>query len=379
MPAVGAREIAAAVRVLARGDLSRHAGKAPSVTDRFEQELARFAGVAHALAVNSGTSALMSAFAALRIGPGDEVLVPAYTWISSAAAAVAVGAVPVLVDVDETLTMDPDDLERKITPRSRAVVPVHMLNLVCDLGRLLPMARAKGLLVVEDACQALGVRYHGRLVGQFGDAAALSFNQHKNIRSGEGGAVLTSSDETYVRALMFHDVGTFIRNRVLPHDEEPFVGMNLRMPELSSAVLRPQLARLEQQMTRRRRRRAVVVERLQGRQGLRISPHHSPEDAVGLTVLFDEPRDAQRFAEQPGVVRLADTGRHVYTNWQAVVGRRTFDSRMNPWSGDAVADYSAQACARTLDVLERTCTIALEPHVPLPVLRSRAARYARSV
>lgn len=375
MVAVGAREISAAVATLARGRLSRYAGSAPSLTDRFETELQSALGVRHALAVNSGTSALMTALAALRIGPGDEVLVPAYTWISSAAAAVALGAVPVLVEVDETLTMDPEDLQRKITSRSRAVVPVHMLNLVCDMDRLLPVARAHRLKVVEDACQAMGVRYRGKPVGSFGDAAALSFNQHKNIRCGEGGAVLTDDADTYSRALMFHDVGSFIRAERLPPGEAPFVGLNLRMPELSSAILRPQLARLERQMERRRKRRQMTVERLHAQGRVRVSPHHSPADAVGLTVLFDDVADAVRFAQQRGVVRLADTGRHVYTNWQAVVGRRTFDDRVNPWLTGA-GDYSPESCPRTLDVLARTCSIALNPDVPLPVLRGRARGYA---
>ena len=203
--------VAAAVRTVARGRLSRYAGHVPSTTDRFETELASFVGVEHALAVNSGTSALFSALAALHVGPGDEVLVPAYTWVSDAAAAVALGAVPVLVEVDESLTIDPDDLERKITSRTRAVVPVHMLNLVADMDRILTVAQVHRVAVVEDACQAIGVTYRGRRVGAIGDAGAFSFQQNKNLKSGEGGAILTQDSTIYSRARMFHDLGSYIR------------------------------------------------------------------------------------------------------------------------------------------------------------------------
>jgi dTDP-4-amino-4,6-dideoxygalactose transaminase len=177
------------------------------------------------------------------------VLVPAYTWISTAAAPVLLGAIPVLVEIDATLTMDPADLESKITPRTRAVVPVHMLNLPADMDRIMDIARRHGLLVVEDACQAVGVTYRSRHLGSIGDAGAFSFNQHKNIRAGEGGAVLVDDERTYVRAAMLHDVGAYTRGR-LTHDELPFVGMNLRMPEVSSAVVRPQLRRLHKRMAR---------------------------------------------------------------------------------------------------------------------------------
>jgi dTDP-4-amino-4,6-dideoxygalactose transaminase len=367
-------EAIAAVTTLARGRLSRYAGDGPSTTDRFEAELASFVGVTHALAVNSGTSALFSALAALHVGPGDEVLVPAYTWVSDAAAAVALGAVPVLVEVDESLTMDPKDLERKITPRTRAIVPVHMLNLVADMDRLLAVAGAHGLAVVEDACQAIGVTYHGRPVGGIGDAGAFSFQQNKNLKAGEGGAVLTSDDAVYARARMFHDLGSYIRQGRSTEAEPAFVGFNLRMPELSSAILRPQLARLAAQLKRRRRRRELIVEHLMRQGGIRISPHHAPEEAVGLAVVFDDAADAVTFAQQPGVTRLIDTGRHVYTNWEPIVNRRTYDERVNPWAGSD-ADYSSDACPRTLDILSRSCSVSVNPELPLPMVRARARTY----
>ncbi len=137
LPSIGAREMAAAIRVLAGGQLARY-GSGGSETDRFETALRTKIGVSHALGVNSGTSALICALVGAGIGPGDEVLVPAYTWLSTAAAPLAVGAVPVLVNIDLTLTMDPVDIERKITARTKAIIPVHMLNPVSYTHLTLP-------------------------------------------------------------------------------------------------------------------------------------------------------------------------------------------------------------------------------------------------
>ena len=204
----------------------------------------------------------MCALVALGVGPGDEVLVPAYTWVSDAAAVVAVGAVPVLVDVDESLTMDPADAARRTTARTRAMIPVHMGNLVCDMDGLLALAHERGLKVVEDACQAIGVTYRGRQVGSLGDVGVFSFNQHKNLRAGEGGAVLTDDERLLVRAAMYHDVGSYTRADRSTDPEPVFVGLNLRMPELLSALLRPQLARLDEQLRRRRVRRQVRLDEL---------------------------------------------------------------------------------------------------------------------
>lgn len=361
--------MAAAVRVLATGDLARYGGGGGSQTARLEHDLCRKVGVEHALAVNSGTSALVDALVGAGIGPGDEVLVPAYTWVATAAAPLAVGAVPVLVEVDESLTMDPVDLAAKITPHTRAVVPVHMLNLVCDMGSIMDVAAEHGLTVIEDACQAIGVRYRGRRVGSIGHAGVFSFNQHKNITCGEGGAVLTNDRKLFVRASMHHDVGSYERPG-WAETEPLFPGVNHRMPELSAAVLRPQLAAIDAQLERRRRRREMVLDALAhgSGHGVRVSPHHDPSDAVGLALTFDDPAAAVRFATLRGARRLADTGRHVYTNWRSVTGRGTRHPALDPHArAHRRIDYGPDACPRTLEILERTCAVELAPELPGPV------------
>jgi dTDP-4-amino-4,6-dideoxygalactose transaminase len=363
---------------LGRGQLARYGGSGTSATSKLESELCDHTGARHTLAVNSGTSALVCALVGLGVGPGDEVLVPAYTFVATAAAAVAVGAVPVLVDIDESLTMDAIDLKRKVTSRTKAVIPVHMLNLVCDLDAIMAVSRENALVVVEDACQAVGVTYRGRKVGTIGDAGAFSFNQHKNIRSGEGGAVLTDDERTYVRAAMFHDVGNYIRSERVTSDEPLFVGLNLRMPEVCSAMLRPQLARLDKQMKRRHERRRRMLDLLPDGAPLHISPHHDADAAVGLTVICDTPEIARAFGSTRGVTRLFDTGRHLYTNWDPIWSRRTHHPTIDPyrWAYGETSDVVGPSCPNTLPVLERACNITLDADIPEPLYRKMAADIA---
>lgn len=366
MPRVGIREMIAVNRVLARGQLLRYRGGENGFTDRFETALSKKIGVKHSLAVNSGTSALIAALVGAGIGPGDEVLVPAYTWVATAAAPLAVGAVPILVDIDETLTMDPNDIERKITPYTKAILPVHMLNLVCNMDAITRIAKRHRLLVIEDACQAVGLTYKGQRVGSIGDAGAFSFNQYKNLNSGEGGAVLTNNDRIFARARMYHDVGSYTRQYEFEGNEPMFAGVNFRVSEVTGAILNAQLPRLDPLIARLRKRRNIMANVLSKAKTFRVSPHNDPENAAGLSIIFDRKSEAEAFVKgRRGVERPIDMGRHVYTNWIPILTQKTFDERMNPyrWAKREI-DYPAEMCARSLDILSRTCRVALGNQFP---------------
>ncbi len=380
MLSLGMREMAAALRVLARGDLNRYLGKGLSENQRFETALQNSMDVKHALAVNSGTSALICALVGAGIGPGDEVLVPAYTWVSTAAAPLAVGAVPVLVDIDSSLTMDPLDIERKITPHTRAILPVHMLNLVCNMDAIMAIAEKHKVVVIEDASQAIGVRYRDRHVGTIGHAGAFSFNQHKNIKSGEGGALLTNDSRIYARGAMYHDVGSYERPDGLQTNEPVFVGVNYRMPELSAAILLPQLKRLDRQLARRQRLRKILLEELgSSAYSFSVSPHHDPANAVGVALSFSDPEEAAQFGASRGARRLIDTGRHLYTNWLPLMTQHVAHPAMNPYAwAHRPIKYSAESCPKTLDILARTCTVELPPEFPIVAFRLLARRIAKS-
>jgi dTDP-4-amino-4,6-dideoxygalactose transaminase len=380
MPRVGLREFVTLGRVIASGQLLRYRAGEHGFTTRFETQLAEKLGVKHVLAVNSGTSALISALVAAGVGPGDEVLVPAYTWVSTAIAPLAVGAVPIIVDVDESLTIDPEDIERKITPYTKAIMPVHMMNLVCDMDAITAIAKQRGLKVIEDACQAVGVTYKGRRVGTIGDAGAFSFNQHKNLNSGEGGAVLTNDDRLFTRARMYHDVGSYTREHEFEGNEPVFAGVNFRVSELTGAVLHAQLPRLDPFLGRLRKRHAVITKYLSRSKKLRISKHNDPGNAVALSVIFERPEQAEAFAKKAGVERLIDTGRHVYTNWVPVLTQGTFHERMNPykWANREIT-YSADMCHQTLDILRRTCRVSLGAQFPVAMMRIRAKMLVNSI
>jgi dTDP-4-amino-4,6-dideoxygalactose transaminase len=376
---VGLRELATLTRVVASGRLNRNDAGGDGYTDRFEQLFAHKLGAKHVLAVNSGTSALISALVAAGIGPGDEVLVPAYTWIATALAPLAVGAVPTLVEIDETLTIDVDDIKQKITPHTKAIIPVHMHNLVCNMDALMAIARQHRLVVIEDACQAVGISYKGRRVGTIGDIGAFSFTPSKNISAGEGGAVITNNDHLFARARIYHDVGTFARRHKSELNEPIFAGVNFRVSELTGAVLYAQLPRLDPFLRGLRKRRRTMVQELVTSDRFGISPHHDPNDAVGLSVIFERPEDARTFASNRGVSRLIDTRKHIYTNWTPLLTQLTFDGQMNPfkWARPEIK-YPVDAFSRTLDILERTCLVSLGARYPLVVVRAHARSLVRS-
>lgn len=379
MATIGFRELYRLGRVVAGGQLLRYVKGDRGYTSRFEHDFARKMGVDHVLTVNSGTNALIAALAAAGVGPGDEVLVPAYTWVSTAIAPMAVGAVPVLVNIDESLTIDPEDIERKITPHTKAIMPVHMINLVCNMDRIMQIARAYDLKVIEDACQAVGARYKGRRVGGIGDVNAVSFNHHKNMTAGEGGAVLTNDRRLFTRAQMFHDPGNFIRGH--ERNNEPlFSCLNMRVSELTGAMLDAQLTRLEPLLARLRRRHDLMSRAFDGASGVRLSPHHDPENAVGMAVLFDREADAQAFGQIRGFERLIETDRHVFTNWEVIFSKRWFDPRMNPyqWANREI-EYRVEDFERTLDILRRTCRVALGAQYPLAVMKLRQRAVMRAL
>ncbi|HEU5322677.1 MAG TPA: DegT/DnrJ/EryC1/StrS family aminotransferase, partial [Methylomirabilota bacterium] len=214
-----------------------------------EAELAAAAGVRHGVGVGSGTDALRLVLAALGIGPGDEVITPAFSFVASATTVVMAGATPVFADIDpETYALDPAAVERALTPRTRAIVPVHLYGHPAAMDRLTALARDRGVAVVEDAAQAIGADYGGRPVGSWGDAACVSFYPTKNLGAcGDAGLVLTDRDDVAERLRRLRHHGD--RGRYL-HEE---LGYCSRLDELQAAVLRVKLRRLAAWTEARRR------------------------------------------------------------------------------------------------------------------------------
>jgi len=224
-----------------------------------ERELAAYLGAEHAAGVSSGTDALLVALMALDVGPGDEVVVPSFSFFATAGVVSRLGAVPVFADVEDgTLTLSPESFEGKITARTRAVVPVHLYGQAADLDAILAIARRRGIRVVEDACQAIGARYRGRAVGTFGEIGAFSFFPTKNLGAAGDAGLVTAGDAALAARL----------RRLRVHGMEPKyyhaeIGGNFRLDEIQAAVLRVKLKRLEAW----NRRRAEIAKEYRRRLG----------------------------------------------------------------------------------------------------------------
>ena len=215
----------------------------------FQERFASYQNARFATCVPNGTLALLAAFMAVGIGPGDEVIAPAYTFIASISPALLLGAKLVLVDIDpNTYTLDPNLTAEAITSRTKAIVPVHLAGHPADLDALLEIAREHGLRLIEDACQAWGAEWKGERVGALGDLGAFSFQLGKNLTAGEGGALVTNDTDLHERVWSLHNVG---RTRTDPWYHHEILGLNLRMTEWQGAVLLAQLERLEEHYDRR--------------------------------------------------------------------------------------------------------------------------------
>ncbi len=201
-------------------------------------------GCAHAQLTSSGTAALTTALCALGVGYGDEVIMPSFTFVASFEAVLSVGAIPVLAEIDDTLTLDPESVRKKITPRTRAIMPVHMCGSMADLDALQTICREHNLWLLEDACQSIGGTYHGKRLGTIGDAGTFSFDFVKTITCAEGGVVMTNNHEVYVKSDGYTDHGHDHAGVDRGADLHPFIGYNFRISELHAAVGLAQIRRL---------------------------------------------------------------------------------------------------------------------------------------
>ncbi len=365
---INAEEEQAALRVVESRRLFRlyGLGQAPSQVAALEAAFAREVGTSWALGVNSGTSALCTALAALGVGPGDEVIVPAYTWVATAMAAALVGATPVVAEVDDSLTLDPADLPQRVTPRTRAVVAVHMRGTSADMDRIASFCREQGLGLVEDVAQADGGSYRGRRLGAWGDLGCFSLQYSKLLTSGEGGVVTTSDRRLFERACLYHDGA---RTGGWSGFTEPgFIGQNYRMPELTAAVALAQLNKLPEILTRLRSA-ATTIRAGIADLGLALRRLPDADGDCGISVVFFLPAEADKSrvlaalrAENVGCGSLWDPGSadaHVYTGWRALLERR---AHYGAWKPEAPADALVpEACPRTLQWLRRAVHVDVHP------------------
>src|SRR5438067_1202627 len=273
--------------------------KEPKKVAQFEKEFAQFMGAKYALCVTSGTAALHVGLTALGVGPGDEVILPAWAWHACYGAIVMTGALPVFAEVDESFQIDPDDIARKITPQTKAVMVLHLFGAPADMDRILPIAKQHNLKILEDTAQSVGANYHGKRAGTFGDAGAYSFQIHKFMTSGEGGCVITNDPAMYERAIRFHDLSMVrpIHEKILGQPSMQMPGINYRMNEMCGAVLLGQLPKLDDMINRHRRNHRYVRERIQELSGIKMRHSHDQDGEVGWTIdlLLPDKKTRDRF------------------------------------------------------------------------------------
>lgn len=329
-----------------------------------ERQIAEFATTKYCVAVNSGTSALLTALSAAGIGPGDEVLVPGYTFIASISSIVYARAIPVLVEVDESLTMDPADLEKKITDRTKAIVPVHMLGNPCNMDRIMQIAKQHNLIVIEDACQAFGGTFKGKKLGSFGLAGCFSFNRFKTINSGDGGAMVTDDEDIYKLGFAFHDQGHFPLRDGAEMGNRAILGLNFRMNELTGAVLLGQMKHIDYIPKKLRANKAIVKEILSEVEGLEFRRINDPEGEIGtlLTMRFPTVKAAEGFAAELGGKPVYYSGWHVYDHMEQLLGKKMPTKTGCPFTCPLYGQnpiYEKGMLPQTDDLLSRSVSVGI--------------------
>ena len=381
----GAREIKAFEQVVESGQHFRYRGGEGGECDKFEAELCRKLNCKHSILLSGGTAALMCGLVGLDVGPGDEVIVPGYTFMASPLAVLGVGAIPVIAEVDESLTLDPADVDRKVTPQTKAIMPVHMVGLPSDMNALKRIARKHSLRIIEDACQAVGGSYRGKRLTTIGDVGAFSFNFFKIIGFGEGGAVVTSDPLVYQKALIHHDGGAAFRGHELL--VAPFCGMSFRVSEFHGAVMRVQLKRLDRILKRLRARKRALAAALAGSSAFVLNPVNCEQGDCGVVTAIrfgSEPEmraaAAALSAEGIGAWSPFDTGIHVYSRWEPILAQRgASDPRRNPYNlTKKKYRYSQDMCPQTLEVLGSTLFISTD-YSRTPAQHRALGRKARSI
>lgn len=378
---MGDQEVEAVNRVVLSRSLFRYYGvKLQKEVESFEAEFAKFLGVSHAVAVSSGTGALNVALSALGVGPGQEVIVPAYMWVSVAAAVVQHGAIPVLADIDDTFCLDPKSIEERISSRTTGIIVVHMSGAPADVKAIREVADRRKLFVLEDCAQCVGGSVQGRRVGTFGDIATFSFQMNKNMTSGEGGSVVTNNLRLYHRAFACHDLGYARDDQGRLNLSDPDLclwGQGCRLDELRGAVLRVQLTKLPQIIASMHRSKYRIRKALENFPQIQLRKIVDPAGDTGsfLISTYADQQTAQRvnaalraegivtFPQGISNVVMTEWGFHLYYNMASLEKKTSVDRGGFPWSltenSGIKTRYAKGTCPVADSLFERSIILAI--------------------
>jgi len=343
----------------------------PMKVATFEKEFAARMNMKFALAVTSGTAALEAAMAALQVGPGDEVIIPAWTWHSSATSVVRAGGLPVFAEIDESFNIDPDDIEHRITPRTKVIMAVHLQGCPADMDRIVAIAKKRGVKLLEDCAQAVGGSYKGKPLGSMGEISIYSHQLNKTISAGEGGTVVTNDPVMFERAARFHDLGA-LRGLHVGLLGQPkldwFVGANYRMNEFSGGVMLAQVRKLDKIVGSVRANAKRVYDGIRDLPGIRFRRLPDPEGEIGTAVFvrFDSKAKRDKFMAlmKAENIPVAPPGGSVVLPVLPYIEKKvTVHPAWPTWTtgrGKTIK-YGAATCPRTLDILDRFAGPAIDP------------------
>lgn len=339
---------------------SRYRGKVKKLEDEFSQ----FIGTNFCLAVNSGTSALECALASLEIGPGDEVIVPAYTYISTISSIIFRGAIPILAEIDKSFNIDPRDVRKKITSRTKAILPVHMLGNPADLDEIAKVTKNTKIKIIEDSCQSLGGSFNDKKLGSYCDLGVFSLNIFKTITAGDGGLLVTDNKKNYEKAYRFHDQG--IPPKDLKDSEilsRPFFGKTFRMNELTGAFALAQIRKLPKILKKMKRNKKIFKDNLLKSDYYRFRKINDKKGncSTVIGIIFKNKKIADEMARKLGTKTLERTGLHVYNNMENLINKNT-NPKKCPFSCEYNKKdyvYKRNSLKKTDEILKKSIVLSV--------------------
>ena len=333
----------------------------------FEEELSTRLGVKYCHLCSSGTSALSIALASCGVGAGDEVIIPPFTFVATMEAVLLAGAVPVFAEIDDTLCLDPRAVENALTKRTKAVVPVHMCGSMAKIDELAAICASNGLLLIEDACQALGATFHGKAVGTFGRVGCFSFDPVKTVTCGEGGALVTDEKELYLTADAYADHGHDHMGNDRGLERHAILGCNYRISELNAAVGLAQLRKLDWMLDRQRRHKKRLKESISRYPDIRFRtiPDETGDSSTFLSFFMPDEEKARtavkKLAEAgvDGSFYWYDNNWHYIRKWEHLKGMKTAASLAAEKLG-SLPDYTAARLPRSDDIIGKTISMLIK-------------------
>ncbi|MBY0554091.1 aminotransferase class I/II-fold pyridoxal phosphate-dependent enzyme [bacterium] len=380
---IGDEEIEALKKLFERKKLYRYQSAYESECDLFEKEFSTYAGIKHSLLLSSGTNALSVALLAAGLQKGDEVLIPAYTFVATAAAVVHAGGIPVIVNINSNLSMDCADAATKISAKTKALILVHMDGLVADVDCAQKLCKERNLIFIEDVAQAIGASFKNNKLGTYGDYGCFSLNENKNISCGEGGIVITNSRSGYEKAFCLHDGPAQFNPTKKDFFKEvtPFMGLSARVSEIQGSIMRVQLTRLEFILKELRTRKNIILDTL------KLLPvnycvkgySEQGECASSLHLQFDSPDKTMLLGKQlreQGLMFLPVTNRpaHASWKWTHLLGDKAhLQEGSNPFKNNSHSYiYMAADYVQSVDILTRTLKMDIDIHLSLEETKVKA-------